>query len=103
MALAATLYTDPGCPWAYCANPDLTVLRWRFGDALDWRIAMIGLSEDGSSCERRGYTPARHGAGLSHVPRPLRDAVRSRTARARDGYRARLPRARRDRAALPGA
>jgi len=29
VALRATLYTDPACPWAYSATPALTVLRWR--------------------------------------------------------------------------
>lgn len=58
-AVDATLITDPGCPWAYSANPDIAVLRWRYGDALTWRIAMIGLAEDTSRYERSGYTPAR--------------------------------------------
>jgi 2-hydroxychromene-2-carboxylate isomerase len=55
----ATLITDPGCPWAYSANPDVAVLRWRYGDALTWRIVMIGLAEDTVRYERAGYTPAR--------------------------------------------
>ena len=35
-----THYSDPGCPWAYSANPALTVLRWRYGDQLVWRHVM---------------------------------------------------------------
>jgi protein-disulfide isomerase-like protein with CxxC motif len=54
--LSATLYADPGCPWAYSANPALAVLRWRYSDDLDWRLVTIGLAEHGSEYEERGYT-----------------------------------------------
>ena len=50
---------DPGCPWAYCALPAITALRWRYGDQLEWRVVTIGLSETTEQYERRGYTPAR--------------------------------------------
>src|SRR3954463_4665289 len=59
----ATLITDPGCPWAYSANPDVAMLRWRYGDALTWRLVMIGLAEDTARYERAGYTPARMAQG----------------------------------------
>jgi predicted DsbA family dithiol-disulfide isomerase len=52
-----THYSDPGCPWAYSANPALSVLRWRFGDQLVWRHVMIGLSEDTSRYASLGITP----------------------------------------------
>jgi 2-hydroxychromene-2-carboxylate isomerase len=79
----ATLYTDPGCPWAYSASPDLAVLRWRYGDSLRWRIVMIGLAEDTSRYERSGYTPARQKSGqlLNFRPRfgmPFSSAPRAR-------------------------
>jgi protein-disulfide isomerase-like protein with CxxC motif len=56
------LYSDPGCPWAYCANPALTVLRWRYGNQLRWRLVTIGLSEDTRRHRARGYTPERQAA-----------------------------------------
>jgi protein-disulfide isomerase-like protein with CxxC motif len=59
----ATLHTDPGCPWAYSANPDVAVLRWRFGAGLAWRIVTIGLAEDAERYERNGYTPTRMAQG----------------------------------------
>jgi 2-hydroxychromene-2-carboxylate isomerase len=67
----AVLYTDPGCPWAYSANPDIAVLRWRFGDGLRWRIATIGLTETPERYLKAGYTPARQKSGqlLSFRPR----------------------------------
>ena len=50
-------FSDPGCPWGYSANPALTVLHWRYGDQLDWRLVVIGLTESGRQYEQRGYTP----------------------------------------------
>jgi 2-hydroxychromene-2-carboxylate isomerase len=55
--LELTHFSDPGCPWAWSASPALAVLQWRYGDQLRWRHVMIGLTEDGSVYERRGYTP----------------------------------------------
>ena len=54
--IAATLYTDPGCPWAYSALPALRVLQWRYGAQLDWRLVVIGLAETSEQYTARGYT-----------------------------------------------
>jgi len=56
--IQATLITDPGCPWAYSAEPSIHALRWRYGDQLGWRIVLIGLAESGEQYEERGYGPA---------------------------------------------
>ncbi len=61
--IKATLYTDPGCPWAYSEIPALTVLRWRYGPQLDWRLVVIGLSESADQYAARGYTPLRRALG----------------------------------------
>ncbi len=63
--IAATLHTDPGCPWAYSALPALRVIEWRYGDQLAWRLVMIGLAEDGRRYAASGYTPA--GLLVGHV------------------------------------
>jgi 2-hydroxychromene-2-carboxylate isomerase len=63
--IAATLHTDPGCPWAYSAIPALRVVQWRYGDQLDWRLSLIGLTEDASQYVARGYTGLR--SALGHV------------------------------------
>jgi protein-disulfide isomerase-like protein with CxxC motif len=57
--VTATHFTDPACPWAYSARPAHARLRWRFGDQLDWRLVLIGLSESPEAYARRGYTPDR--------------------------------------------
>lgn len=59
----ATLYSDPACPWAYCENPALRVIEWRYGEQLRWRLVLIGLTEDASQYEQRGYTPLRSALG----------------------------------------
>ena len=57
--ISTTLYTDPACPWGYSANPALRVLEWRYGGQLDWRVVVIGLTEDAGQYVARGFTPLR--------------------------------------------
>ena len=59
MAVDATYYTDPACPWAYSAWPALSVLRWRYRDQLRWRLVTIGLADTPERYLRHHYTPAR--------------------------------------------
>jgi 2-hydroxychromene-2-carboxylate isomerase len=86
--LSLTLFSDPGCPWAYSAAPALTALDWRYGDGLTWRLVLIGLTEEGRQYEERGYTPARSARGYRRFRRygmPLATEPRRRipgTARA---------------------
>lgn len=63
-AIEVVHITDPGCPWAYSESPALAVLRWRYGDQLQWRIALIGLSEDLARYEKLGYTPESMASGF---------------------------------------
>jgi 2-hydroxychromene-2-carboxylate isomerase len=62
-AILATLYSDPACPWAYSGVPALRVLDWRYGSQLEWRLVLIGLTEDASQYVARGYTPLRGALG----------------------------------------
>jgi protein-disulfide isomerase-like protein with CxxC motif len=64
--ITATLYTDPGCPWAYSENPALRVIEWRYGDQLDWKLVMVGLTETSDQYASRGYTPVRGALGQLH-------------------------------------
>ncbi|HEX5896874.1 MAG TPA: hypothetical protein VFY47_11150, partial [Thermoleophilaceae bacterium] len=57
--ITAIHFTDPACPWAYSARPAHARLRWRFGDQIEWRLVLIGLSESAEAYEARGYTPDR--------------------------------------------
>ena len=66
MALSVTLFSDPGCPWAYSAIPAQTVLRWRYGSQLQWHLVTIGLAEDPQRYIDAGYTPTRSVIGQLH-------------------------------------
>jgi len=62
-------FTDPGCPWAWSASPAHAALRWRYGDALRWRLVMIGLTESAEQYLARGYSPARQARGYQRFRR----------------------------------
>ncbi len=90
--ISVTLYSDPACPWAYSENPALRVIEWRYGEQLDWRLVLVGLTEHASQYERRGYTPlrgalgqarfrSRYGMPFSPAPK-LRPSATSRACRA---------------------
>jgi 2-hydroxychromene-2-carboxylate isomerase len=87
--IETTLYSDPACPWAYSESPALRVIEWRYGDQLDWRLVLIGLTEDAAQYEARGYTPLRGALGQAFFRRrygmpfaPAPKARLSATARA---------------------
>lgn len=87
--IEATLYSDPACPWAYSESPALRVIEWRYQDQLRWRLVLIGLTEEASQYEERGYTPLRGALGQTFFRRrygmpfsPAPKARLSATARA---------------------
>jgi predicted DsbA family dithiol-disulfide isomerase len=89
--IQATLYNDPACPWGYSANPALHVLAWRYGDQLSWTLTVIGLTEDASQYEARGYTPLRGALGQLHFRRygmPFSPAPKSKISATARGCRA---------------
>ncbi len=61
--LSATLYSDPACPFGYSENPALRVIEWRYGSQIDWRLVLVGLSEDTARYASHGYTPLRQAQG----------------------------------------
>jgi len=67
--IEATVYSDPACPWAYSESPALRVIEWRYGDQLGWRLVLIGLTEEASQYEQRGYTPLRGALGQASFRR----------------------------------
>jgi predicted DsbA family dithiol-disulfide isomerase len=62
-SISATLFSDPACPFGYSENPALRVIEWRYGNQIDWRLVLVGLSEDVSRYESHGYTPVRQAQG----------------------------------------
>src|SRR4051812_50126017 len=71
LTVRASLFTDPACPWAYSARPALARLSWRFGNQLDWKLVLIGLSETTERYVAMGYTPARQPTGWATFQRRI--------------------------------
>jgi predicted DsbA family dithiol-disulfide isomerase len=64
-----TEFTDPGCPWAYSAEPFRFKLRWLYGDAIAWRPRMVVLAEDPQEYLDKGVTTEKLAAGLRMIAR----------------------------------
>jgi predicted DsbA family dithiol-disulfide isomerase len=77
-----TEYTDPGCPWAWSAEPFRRRLQWLYAEKLDWSRRMVVLSDDPSDYERKGLTPEKMAAGAAKIARdhgmPIDTSVRPR-------------------------
>jgi len=56
-SVAITEFTDPGCPFAFSAEPHRWRLRWLFGDQLRWRERMVVLAEARADYTAKGFTP----------------------------------------------
>jgi predicted DsbA family dithiol-disulfide isomerase len=79
-----TEYTDPGCPWAYSAEPFRRRLSWLYGDSLEWRVCMVGLAESPDEYVDRGFTPERQSSAFAMIARehgmPIDTSTRPRMA-----------------------
>src|SRR4051794_37924293 len=79
-----TEYTDPGCPWAYSAEPFRRRLDWLYGERLQWRPVMVGLADSPEHYESVGFTPERQSAAFKQIARdhgmPIDTAQRPRMA-----------------------
>jgi predicted DsbA family dithiol-disulfide isomerase len=77
-------YTDPGCPWAFSAEPFRRRLDWLYGDRLRWKVRLVGLSERPEEAEERGFTPDAQAGALRRIARdhgmPIDTSVRPRVA-----------------------
>jgi predicted DsbA family dithiol-disulfide isomerase len=77
-------YTDPGCPWAYSAEPFRRRLNWLYGDRLEWRARMVGLAESPDEYVERGFTPERQSQAFTSIARdhgmPIDTSTRPRMA-----------------------
>ena len=79
-----TEFTDPGCPWAYSAEPFRRRLSWLYGDALEWRVRMVGLSASPADYVERGFTPEVQSRAFARIARdhgmPIDTSLRPRMA-----------------------
>jgi predicted DsbA family dithiol-disulfide isomerase len=62
-------FTDPGCPFAFSAEPARLRLSWLFGDQVEWRPRMIVLSRSPQEYLDKGFTPERQATALAELQR----------------------------------
>jgi predicted DsbA family dithiol-disulfide isomerase len=62
-------FTDPGCPFAFSAEPSRIQAKWHFGDQVEFEDHMIVLSESPEELLAKGFTTARMAAGFSRLAR----------------------------------
>src|SRR5690348_5561256 len=62
-----TEFTDPGCPWAYSAEPFRRRLSWLYGDQLEWQVRLDGLADSPEEYVEKGFTPAKQSASFRSI------------------------------------
>ncbi len=62
-------FTDPGCPWAYSAEPFRRRINWLYGDQVLWKPVMVGLSAAPGDYVARGFTPAKQATAFKRIAR----------------------------------
>ncbi|WP_217922830.1 DsbA family protein [Miltoncostaea oceani] len=81
-AVRITEFTDPACPWAYSAEPFRRRLDWLYGDALEWDVRMVVLSDSPEHYLEMGFTPEKLSAAYRRIAHdhgmPIDTAVRPR-------------------------
>jgi len=83
-AVCITEFTDPGCPWAYSAEPVRARLRWLYGEQIDFDARMVVLSESPQDYLDKGFTPDKMAASFKQIAReygmPIDTSERPRMA-----------------------
>jgi len=62
-------FTDPGCPWAWSAEPFRRRLDWLYGDRVEWNLRLVGLSESPQDYVDKGFTPEKQSQSFRRIAR----------------------------------
>ena len=77
-----TEYTDPGCPWAFSAEPFRRRIDWLYGAHVEWASRMVVLSDSPDDYIEKGFTPEKQGSAFATMARmhrmPIDTSVRPR-------------------------
>src|SRR4051794_21767265 len=83
-AVNITEYTDPGCPFAFSAEPFRRRLQWLYGDQLEWRPRMVVLADSPDEYLEKGFTTERQSSSFEKLSRehgmPIDTRLRPRMA-----------------------
>ncbi len=71
MAAEVTIYefTDPGCPWAYSAEPFRRRIDWIYGEQVQWRLRMVGLAASPDDYEAKGFDCTKQAHAFAKIAR----------------------------------
>ena len=61
------VFTDPGCPFAWSAEPQRRRIDWLYGDALSWTTRMVVLSESPDDYLEKGFDPPKQSAAFGSI------------------------------------
>ena len=82
--ITITEYTDPGCPFAWSAEPARRRVDWLYRDQLKWSVRMVGLAERPGDYEEKGFTPERQSTSFKRLAEayemPIDTSLRPRMA-----------------------
>ena len=62
-----TEYTDPGCPWAYSAEPFRHRISWLYEGHVRWEPRMVVLAKDAAAQAEKGMTPEKLAAAFAKI------------------------------------
>jgi len=83
-SLTITEYTDPGCPFAWSAEPARRRLDWLYGTQLRWEVRMVGLADSAEVYTSKGFTPERQSSSFRQLAEqhhmPMDSSLRPRMA-----------------------
>ena len=61
------VFTDPGCPFAWSAEPQRRRIDWLYGDQLEWTTRMVVLSESPQQYLDKGFDPVKKAASFGTI------------------------------------
>jgi len=83
-AVTITEFSDPGCPWAWSAEPFRRRIDWLYGDQIAWERRMVVLADDPEEYEAKGFTPEKMASAFTTIAHdhgmPIDTAVAPRLA-----------------------
>jgi 2-hydroxychromene-2-carboxylate isomerase len=60
-------FTDPGCPFAWSAEPFRRRIDWLYGETLSWELRLVGLAESRDEYTQRGFTPEKQAGAFRRL------------------------------------
>ena len=72
LCVRITEFPDPGCPWAFSAEPFRRRIEWLYEGHIEWAPRMVVLADTPADNEAKGLTPDKYSANLKTIARDHR-------------------------------